>query len=222
AGTAQSLLYFRGVVFLPLFRSSRDGARLGGIRRRGAAARAADPGARENRHAAAAAALLHRPRSAANTSIDGAGGARRFGGSSEPPDQYDHRVVPRGRPHLLALLCRPAHGISDRAPGRGPRDGFAAEPVEVPFRVGRRRVFEAARLGPAPDVHPRGAGGRRTRLALGTARHDPVPLRAIRRTRPLDDTPGARRVQRGTARADSRQGTGAGLLPAPTPSHPPP
>src|SRR5258708_6782873 len=133
---AYSRFLFWRLVLCFFLRPAGDGACLGGIRRRGAAARAAGPGAREDRHAAAAAALLHRPPSAAETFICGGRPARPFRGSGHTHDQSEHRAASWGVRPLLSLLRRPAHGISDRAPGRGARDGSPAEPVEVSLGLG--------------------------------------------------------------------------------------
>src|SRR2546425_60304 len=211
-GAPQPLVYFRGAVFITLFRAAGDGARLGGIRRRRAAARAASSGARKNRHAAATETVLFGPGGSANSAADGAGRARRFRRPGQPAYQHHIRFVSRGRQRLLALLCGPADGIPHRAAWRGARNDPAPKLVQVSLRFGPKRIFETSRLGPGPDVHPRGAGGRGTVLALGAARDDLVSLRAIRRARRMDDPSRADRLQRGTARTHSRKSAGARLL----------
>src|SRR5882724_9276666 len=211
-GAAQSLLYFRGALFRALFRPAGHGARLGGVCRRRSAARVPDPPARKNRHAAAAATVPFGPWRAPDSRSDGTGGFRCLGRPDQPADQHHIRIVSRERQRLLALLCRSADGIPDGIARGGARNHTAPQPFEVSLQLRRRRVLETARLGPAPDRHPRSARRSGARIAFRAPRRDLVSLRTIRRARPLDDTPGAHRLQRGTARPDSRQDTGAGLL----------
>jgi hypothetical protein len=68
---------------------------------------------------------------------DGTGGVRRVGKPDLAPDQHHLRIVPRHRQRVLAVLRRPAHGVSRRA--------SLAWPSEQSFCPACRNIMQAAR-----------------------------------------------------------------------------
>ena len=113
-----------------------------------------------DRHAAAPALRLARRRRAPRAARDGARGDRRVGRADLGADQHAARGAARRRPHLVDHVRRPADGVSERAARRGARHGPAAVARAASQRRESRRVFGAARLGIAPRVPARAAGGR--------------------------------------------------------------
>ena len=125
-------------------------------------------------------------------------------------------VDARRRPHLVDHVRRPADGVPERAPGRRARHRAPAFARQVARRRESRAVHVAARLGPAPRVHARAAGGGRAVGARDPADLDALPVRPVHRR-----TTCCRRVPRclgysvGLLGPHPREDPGAGLLRAP-------
>ena len=160
----------------------------------------------------AAALRLARRGRAPRAPGDGARGDRRVGGADLGAHQHAARGVARRRPHLVDHLRRPADGISERAARRRARHGAAAVAREASRRREPRRVLVAARLGPAPRVPARAAGGRRAVDARDAADRDALPVRQVHGQRRAADARRAAGLQRRAARPHPRQDPGAGLL----------
>src|SRR6185369_15713000 len=211
-GDAEPLVHCRRRVLRRPLPAAGAGARLGGVRRRLPAARAAAAVPLEDRHAAALAPGPEASRGAAGAEADGTRGIRRLGGPDFPVDQHYFRLLPGDRQRVLAGLRRPADGIPGRRAGRGAGNHPAAEPFQAPCERCVRGIQPPSRLGPAPDPDARAARRRRACSACAAPDRDAVPLRAFQRDGCLDDPRGAARLQPRAGRLDPGEDSRAGFL----------
>ncbi|CAD5373842.1 hypothetical protein RA210_U40245 [Rubrivivax sp. A210] len=193
---------------------------------RPAAAGGANPGA-----GAPGPAAAHRPRAlghcrglapsgrGARAAADGTGPAGGVGSPDLAAHQHPDRLACGGGCGVLADLCRPVDGVSDRAAGRGAGRGAAAPALGGAGAPGRCGLFRHAGLGPAPGAAA-GAALRAGAAAVSAGPGDgALPPRRLPCRGRGDDGAGAARLWRGPARPGGHQGAGAGLLRTPGHAH---
>ena len=167
AGPAEPFDDRRGMAFRALAAPARHRADLRidrrRDRRRRIAARGPTAGAGAHRRLSAARARpradpirLASPGRAPHHEPDGTGAGGGLRRAVLDDDQHPDRLAPGRRRGLVADLCRPPDGVSDRAARRRPRHGPDAAAGRC-ARPATRPAIRAARLGPAPGADARAA-----------------------------------------------------------------